>query len=244
MSATGPSHGGSLVGQATRDRVKKLGEPVALFLGRLGLTPNGLTLIGFGITVVGAILAGVQLWLAAGLVVFAGGVFDLFDGTLARATGRVNRLGAFMDSVFDRWGEAIVNLGIVIGCAIGGYGLGTIMAAAAMGAGFMVSYTRAKSEGLGFTEGAGMAQVGLMPREIRLVVLSLGLALTGLAGGVGWTLPGAADAEGWLTVDQDPFAAGRLSLGVTLAIIAIGATITVIQRILHVRHQAATGGEK
>jgi CDP-diacylglycerol--glycerol-3-phosphate 3-phosphatidyltransferase len=244
MSAARPSHGGSLVSPETRDRVKKFGEPIALFLGRLGLTPNGLTLLGFGITVVGAVLAGLQLWLAAGLVVFAGGVFDLFDGTLARATGRVSRLGAFMDSVFDRWGETIVYLGIVVGFENGGYGLGTILAAAAMGAAFMVSYTRARSEGLGFTEGAGMAQVGLMTREIRLIVLSLGLALAGVAGGVGSTLPGEVSGVVWLSVDQDPFTGGRLPLAIALTVIAVGATITVIQRILHVRNQAATGGEK
>ena len=112
MSATKPPGGGSLVSPGTRNRVKKLGEPIALFFGRLGLTPNGLTLIGFGITVVGGVLLGLQSWLIGGIVVFIGGVFDMFDGTLARATGKVGPLGAFMDSVFDRWGEAIVYIGI------------------------------------------------------------------------------------------------------------------------------------
>ena len=78
------------------------------------MTPDALTLIGFGITVVGVDPVGLQLWLIGGIVVFVGGVFDMFDGTLARATGQVSRLGAFMDSVFDRWGEAIVYLGIVV----------------------------------------------------------------------------------------------------------------------------------
>jgi len=242
MSDRGSSRS-SLVTPETRDRVKKLGEPIALFFGRLGLTPNGLTLIGFGISVIGAILAGLVLWAVAGVVIFAGGVFDMFDGTLARATGRVSRLGAFMDSVFDRWGEAIVYLGIVVGCASAGYGLGTILAAAALGAAFMVSYTRAKSEGLGFTEGTGMAQVGIMPREIRLIVLSLGLLLAGLMGGV--SSPGeAAVGTSGLSLDHDPFAGGRLPLVLALAIIALGATITTIQRILHVRSQAAASGGK
>ena len=84
-----------------------------------------------------------------------------------------------------------------------------------MGSAFMVSYARAKSEGLGFTEGTGMAAVGIMPREVRLVVLSLGLVVTGIT-------------------------SSFLALIVALAIIAIGATLTVIQRILHVRSQAAT----
>jgi phosphatidylglycerophosphate synthase len=197
----------------SRGRIRKVFEPIALGLGRLGLTPNGLTLIGFGITVMGAILLGFQQWLIGGIVVFLGGVFDMFDGTLARATGKVGPLGAFMDSVFDRWGEAIVYLGIIWGGVLSGSDPVAILAAAAMGAAFMVSYTRAKSEGLGFTAGTGMAAVGLMPREIRLVILSLGLILAGVA-------------------------ANLAILEIALGIIALGATITVIQRIVHVRQQA------
>ena len=203
----------------SRGRIKKIFEPIALGMGRLGLTPNGLTLIGFGITVVGAILLGFQQWLIGGVVVFLGGVFDMFDGTLARATGKVGPLGAFMDSVFDRWGEAIVYLGIAWGGVLAGSDPVVILAAAAMGAAFMVSYTRAKSEGLGFTAGTGMAAVGVMPREIRLVILSLGLILAG--------------------------ATANLSiLSGALGIIAVGATITVIQRIVHVRNPAVANDGK
>ncbi len=201
------------ISNESRGRIKKVFEPIALGMGRLGLTPDGLTLIGFGITVVGAALLAAQLWLVGGIVVFIGGVFDMFDGTLARATGKVSPLGAFMDSVFDRWGEAIVYLGIAWGGVFAGSDPVAILATAAMGAAFMVSYTRAKSEGLGFTAGTGMAAVGVMPREIRLVILSLGLIVAG--------------ATTNLTI-----------LSGALAIIAFGATITVIQRILHVRSQA------
>ena len=184
-------------------------------MGRLGLTPDALTLIGFAITVVAAVLLGAELWLIGGLVVFFGGVFDMFDGTLARATGQVSPLGAFMDSVFDRWGEAIVYLGLVIGLERTGFSLGVYLAAAAMGAAFLVSYTRAKSEGLGFSAGTGMAEVGLMPRELRLVVLTVGLVVAGILG-VG------PEATG-----------GSLVLALALGIIAALATVTVIQRVLH-----------
>ena len=211
------------ISNESRGRIKQVFEPIALGMGRLGLTPDGLTLIGFGITVAGAALLAAQWWLLGGIVVFIGGAFDMFDGTLARATGQVSKLGAFMDSVFDRWGEAIVYLGIVAGAvlaiphggdvAVVGPDLVAILGAAAMGSAFMVSYARAKSEGLGFTEGTGMAAVGLMPREIRLVILSLGLVVAGA------------------TANLD-------ILAIALAVIAIGATLTVIQRILHVRSQA------
>src|SRR6476619_3781221 len=112
----------------SRDRVKHAFEPIALAMGHAGLTPDALTLVGFAITVVGAILLSQQLWLVGGLVVLLGGVFDMFDGTLARATGKVSRLGAFLDSVFDRWGEALVYLGIVVGCSYAGFAEGAFLA--------------------------------------------------------------------------------------------------------------------
>lgn len=220
----------------SRDRVKRVFEPIALGMGRLGLTPDALTLIGFAITVVGAILIAGQQWLVGGIVVFLGGAFDMFDGTLARATGKVSKLGAFMDSVFDRWGEAIVYLGIVFGAVVADTDLITILAVAALGAAFMVSYTRAKSEGLAFTSGTGMAAVGVMPREVRLLVLTLGFILMGIEGTANpllileaISLPGGEISLPW---------AGERWLVLALAIITIGSIITVIQRILHVRSQA------
>jgi CDP-diacylglycerol--glycerol-3-phosphate 3-phosphatidyltransferase len=219
------------ISNESRDRFKDAFVPVALAMGRAGLTPDALTVIGFLVTVVGAVLLSQQLWLVGGLVVFAGGVFDMFDGTLARATGRVSRLGAFMDSVFDRWGEAIVYLGIVAGCVNGSFASGIVLAAAAMGCAFMVSYARSKAEGLGFTAGTGMAAVGVMPREVRLVILTLGLILAGALGGL-------VHEESALLPVYSEFDQGRGVLALALGIIAVGATITTIQRIHHVRSQA------
>lgn len=214
----------------TRDRVKRIGEPTALFFGRLGLTPDGLTLIGFGITAIGAVLLGLQLWVVGGLVVFIGGVFDMFDGTLARATGRVSKLGAFMDSVFDRWGEALVYVGLVAGLSASGWVDAPIFAAAAMAGAFLVSYVRAKSEGLGFSAGTGMAAIGIMPREIRLVILCGGLVLGGL---IGTEVVTAGEGAGGAAIPL-----GILVIEGALVLIAIGATLTVIQRVLHTRAQA------
>ena len=214
----------------SRARIKKVFKPIALAMGRLGLTPDGLTLIGFGVTVIGAALLAGQQWLAGGVVIFLGGTFDMFDGTLARATGRVSTLGEFMDSVFDRWGEALVYLGIVTGCAFGGFREGAVLGAAALGSAFMVSYARAKSEGLGFTRGTGMAAIGVMPREVRLVVLSLGLVLA--PNPIHEAVPAGALCAGAC----DAFQGG--SLTAALLIITIGSTLTAIQRILHVRSQA------
>jgi phosphatidylglycerophosphate synthase len=215
----------------SRDRVKHAFEPIALALGRLGLTPDALTLIGFAVTIGGAFILSQQLWLLGGLVVFVGGVFDMFDGTLARATGRASRLGAFMDSVFDRWGEAFVYFGLTAGLLAAGWADAPLYAVAAMGAAFMVSYARARAESLGFSAGRGMAAVGIMPREVRLVVLTMGLVFGGLFGTT-MVEPGGGLAGG------AALPLGILIIEVALAIIAVGATITVIQRILHVRSQA------
>ena len=220
------------ISNESRARVKKVFEPIALGMGRLGLTPDALTLIGFAVTVVGAVLVAAQQWLLGGIVVFIGGAVDMFDGTLARATGQVSKLGAFMDSVFDRAGEVIVYVGIVAALQDVGVLNGTVFAAAALASAVMVSYTRAKSEGLGFTAGTGMAAVGIMPREVRLVVLCVGLVLAGWLG----TAPSVVQGEGG--AGGAAFQLGVTVLFAALWIITIGSIITVIQRILHVRHQA------
>ncbi len=220
------------ISNESRSRIKGIFEPIALGMGRLGLTPDGLTLIGFAITVVGAFLVAQQLWVAGGLVVFIGGVFDMFDGTLARATGKVSPLGAFMDSVFDRAGEVVVYIGIVAGLQAVGVVNGTVLAAAALGSAVMVSYTRSKSDGLGFTQGTGMAAIGVMPREVRLVILSVGLVLAGVLG----TLREDTSCTG--CAGSAAILPGVLALFLALGIITIGSTITVIQRILYVRSQA------
>lgn len=222
---------GSLVSPELRTRVRSLATPIAVGLGRLGLTPNGLTVIGFLGTVVAAYAATQQAWLAAGLLVLVFGIFDLFDGALARATGKVTTFGAFLDSTLDRAGEIVVYLGIVWGGLDLGYWLPPVLAASALGSATMVSYVRAKSEGLGFTPGTGMAGIGLAPREVRLVILSLGLIV---AGALSSPLPtgGAGGAAYSLTA---------LTLDVALGLITILATITAIQRIFHVRAQAKEG---
>ena len=221
----------SVVSPNLRTRVRGIAVPIALAMGKVGLTPNGLTLIGFGIAILAAIAAGLQSWVLAGFLVVFGGVFDLFDGALARATGKASKLGAFMDSVFDRWGEVIIYVGIVWGALETGYQLPVVLAAAAMASAVMVSYARATSEREGFTPGKGMANVGLAPREVRIVILTVGLILTGLLGTT------TVDAEGSGGAGGGSIPAGILALDLALALIAVLGAITVIQRIVHVLRQ-------
>jgi phosphatidylglycerophosphate synthase len=220
---------GSLVSPETRARVRGAMTPIALAFGRVGLTPNALTLIGFGIAILAAFAAAGQSWLVAGLLVVFGGVFDLFDGALARATGTASPLGAFMDSVFDRWGEGVVYVGIAAGCVAASFDVGVFLTTTALVAALMVSYARAASEREGFTPGKGMANVGLAPREIRIAILTVGLIVTALMGGTA-----IADGSG------SEWALGRPALAITLGLISVLATITVIQRIVHVMRQATS----
>jgi phosphatidylglycerophosphate synthase len=222
---------GSVVSPELRARVRGLAQPIARALGRLGFSPNQLTLIGFGVAILAGIAAARQAWLAAGLLVIVGGVFDLFDGALARFAGKVTKLGAFYDSVFDRWGEGVVYVGIAWGCAAGRFWEGTVLAAAALASAVMVSYARAKSESLGFTSGTRMANVGLAPREVRIVVLTAGLIAMGALGGIRMA------CDPWFgrcpsIVDRRD---GTIFLVLALGLITVLATITTIQRILHVR---------
>jgi CDP-diacylglycerol--glycerol-3-phosphate 3-phosphatidyltransferase len=151
---------------------------------------------------------------------------------LARATGTASKLGAFMDSVFDRAGEAIVYVGIVAGCLAADFEIGAVVAAGAMAAAFMVSYTRAKSESLGFEIGTGMAAVGVAPREIRIVILTVGLVAAGLSGGI------RLIDDPNLLASYDAWGRGRWPLAASLALITILATTTAFQRIVHVVRQS------
>jgi len=137
---------GSFVSPETRTGIRARIEPIALAMARAGLTPNMLTLIGFAIASAGGVLAALDLWILAGIVATVGSGFDMFDGAVARATGTTSPLGAFMDSVFDRWGEGVIYVGIVIGATQAGLDLAAWLSAAAMVSAFMVSYARSKSE--------------------------------------------------------------------------------------------------
>lgn len=218
----------SLVSNNTRNRLRGLAVPIALAMGRVGLTPNAITVIGFIGTTVAASAAAAQWWLAAGILVLAFGIFDLFDGALARATGKTSVFGAFLDSTLDRTGENLVYAGIAIGAAwVHAYPV-AFAAALAMAFASVVTYARAKAEVVGIR-----GDVGVAPRPERLVLLSAGLILASLLGGVAPVeLFGRNEGLG-TSVD----ATGTLVLTVALSLIAVLSAITLLQRILTVRRQ-------
>ena len=222
----------SLVSPGTRARIRTLAVPLALAAGRLGLTPNALTVVGFAGVCVSAALAATGQWVAAGVVSLLFAAFDMLDGALARATGRVSRFGAFLDSTLDRAGEGVLYAGVVAGTVATASVLPGL-AALAMIAAFLVSYSRARAEGLGFG-----GDVGIAPRAERVLIMGVGLIATGVAGGV---IPGSAGGAsgggpgpGGLVLDSG----GQPWLAATLTILFILSAITVLQRIWHVRAQA------
>ena len=144
--------------------------PVARFMERVGLTPNAVTLIGLLIAVGGAaLIAAGWLW-AGGIVALFGGVFDMFDGALARMTGRASKFGALLDSVVDRVSEAVTLFGILAFYLLSDNDIGAALAYAAIIGSIMVSYMRARSEGLGID-----CKVGVMTRPERVAAIGFGL---------------------------------------------------------------------
>jgi len=156
-----------------RERV----QPMGLALAALGLTPNAITLLGL---LLHGLVAGV---LAAGHATLAGGLLlpvaalDMLDGAVARATQRTTRFGAFLDSTTDRYAEIVVFLALLVAYAPRADALANVAIFLAAVGSMMVSYTRARAEGLGLR-----CEVGLLPRPERIVILALGLIS-------GWIVP-------------------------------------------------------
>ena len=151
-------------------------QPLAVALARAGVQANWLTYLGFVLNVGVAVLVS-QGWFAIGGVAFLlVNALDFLDGAVARAAGTAGAFGAFLDSVLDRYSEAVVFVGLVAWYAREGDGFAMTASALALSGSFMVSYCRARAEGLGLS-----CEVGLLQRPERIVVLGIGLTLAELA---------------------------------------------------------------
>ncbi len=153
---------------AIRRRTKGLLEHIASPLARVGVSPNLLTLSGLLATFVIAGLLGLGHERLAGLLLIPVALFDALDGALARLTGKATRFGAFFDSTLDRFAEIALYLGLLY--LYRGSTLETLLIYLAITGSLMVSYARARAEGLGLD-----CKVGLFTRLERLAVLTLGL---------------------------------------------------------------------
>jgi CDP-diacylglycerol--glycerol-3-phosphate 3-phosphatidyltransferase len=155
-----------------RQRFKFILDPIAGFLNRLGLYPNTLTLIGLGGHVVAAIFLGWGEFFIGGLIALIMGPIDALDGAMARLRGEASDFGAFVDSVTDRYAELLLLGGLQVHYLITGELLfaGFVFAAAA--GSVLVSYVKARAEGLGF-----QAKGGILTRLERYFVLAPSMVL-------------------------------------------------------------------
>lgn len=155
-----------------RGPVRAFTDPVGHALFRLRLRPNHLTLAGLGVSLLAAAaFVGGRTRLAGVLLIFAG-LFDFFDGSLARASGQVTPFGAFLDSVIDRYSDLVVLLGIVVLFAGMPHARGAVVAMAGLVGSVMVSYTKARAESIGVE-----CTVGMMERPERMICLIAGALL-------------------------------------------------------------------
>jgi len=166
------------------------------------LTPNMLTLFGLAITAVGAVLLATGHLFLAGWVLLFAGLFDILDGALARAAGKVYRYGAFLDSVVDRFSEGAVYLGLLVFFLGKQRALEPVLILLALMGSYLVSYVRARAQSLGFT-----CDVGILARPERVVIIVVGLLL-------------------------EPLHVAGLPSALTLAIwiLAVGTLFTALQR--------------
>jgi len=166
-----------LLSNLIRQRAQALLNVAAGALGKIGLTPNALTLLGFlAMCGIGVVLAGGNLALG-GLLIIAAGIFDALDGSLARLTNRVSKFGAFLDSTTDRFAEGALYFGIMHAFMQRGMTFVAYLVFLALLGSLMVSYTRARAEGIGVE-----MKEGLMTRFERIALLVIGLLLTALFG--------------------------------------------------------------
>jgi CDP-diacylglycerol---glycerol-3-phosphate 3-phosphatidyltransferase len=177
------------------------------------LTPNAISLTGFALNIVAAVLIVQELFVLGGVTFFLGSCADALDGRYSRMSGKGTQFGAFLDSTLDRVEEGVVLA--AVGVVFAGQGDQAAVAAtivAVLGS-LMVSYTRARAEALGVE-----CKVGLAQRPPRVMILALGILLGGVT-------------------------IGSLSLlAVSVYALALLTSVTALQRVLHVRTKLREAG--
>jgi CDP-diacylglycerol--glycerol-3-phosphate 3-phosphatidyltransferase len=204
-----------MLNRLLRASMTRILAPVAHLFLRLGISPDIVTIVGTVGVCVGALafFPRGEIWI--GVLVITAFVFsDNVDGIMARESGRSSKWGAYLDSTLDRIGDSAIFGGLVLYYA--GPGANFWMAGLALAClilGSVVSYAKARAEGLGYT-----ADVGIAERADRLVAV----------------LVAAFFAD---VLDS------TLLLGVVLGLLAVASFVTVLQRMLTVRRQALASGE-
>ncbi len=160
----------SKISEFREGAARALSAPVGRALAATGISPNALTIIGFVISLVAAFLVARGHFLAGALVILGSGLFDTLDGAVARAQNRVTRFGAALDSTLDRYSEAALFFALLWFYLPQGSALPVALIYAVLVGSLLVSYVRARAEGLGIG-----GKEGLFTRPERIIVLAAGL---------------------------------------------------------------------
>jgi len=182
-------------------------EPVAKFLINLRIHPHVITFSGLLFSFIAFNFYRQGYFFYAGVLVVLAGACDVLDGKLARETNQISKFGALIDSTIDRYSEILLFLGLAV-FFHNKYSYIVYLIILAITGSFMVSYTRARAEGLGLE-----CKVGLMQRPERMTYLAIG------------SLLGSIPKMGVYIVIA------------TIWFVAIFANITVFQRVIHIRNQ-------
>jgi CDP-diacylglycerol---glycerol-3-phosphate 3-phosphatidyltransferase len=177
------------------------------------LTPNAISMTGLALNLLAAVLVTQRLFVLAGLAFIVGSVMDTLDGRYSRMSGKGTPFGAFLDSTLDRVEEGVVLATVAAYFASLGDDLAAGAVVVCVIGSMMVSYTRARAEALGVE-----CKVGLATRPVRVVIISIGLVF----------------AEGASIVDVE-------LLEPAVYVLTALTTVTVLQRVLHVRRALAAG---
>ena len=205
----------NVIPQIVKDGFVRLVGPLARAFIRAGVHPNVITTIGTLIVVSAGVAFGFGEIRLGGLLLLVSGVFDILDGQVARQGAMTTTFGAFYDSTLDRVGESAVFAGLAFYFMQGGVPasqapIAVGIAMTALVTSLLVSYTRARAEGLGLE-----CTVGIAARAERILLLGVPVLLFG------------------------PGRDGALLFWI-VAILALATTVTVVQRVLHVARIAGT----
>jgi phosphatidylglycerophosphate synthase len=158
--------------------VRRRAEALMSAIGRVPVTPNQVTVVGFVLTLMAALLVAFGQLRWAGVVLIFAGTCDILDGALARSTRTSYPYGAFLDSTLDRYSEGAIYIGLAAYFVSAGGPLErwlVLATLAALAGSFLVSYVRARAQSLGFT-----CETGLFARPERVVVTVVGLIFGGV----------------------------------------------------------------
>jgi CDP-diacylglycerol--glycerol-3-phosphate 3-phosphatidyltransferase len=201
---------------AVQEGYKATTRPLTDRLIRAGVTPNTITSIAALVVILSAVAFGLGWIRLGGALLLLSGVLDTLDGEVARAAGQTTRFGAFFDSTLDRVGDGATFIGIatffLTTPGVRFPVIGAVVCMVAILSSLLVSYARARAEGLGLD-----CKVGLVQRAERILLIGIPALLVGAG-------------------------PGGLVLHVITALLALGSTITVVQR-FHYVHQVTQQGK-